>query len=244
MSKLIIAFSFMTLLAGGATAADDARPEHETTFNASLVSDYRYRGLSQTRFKPALQGGADYTHSPSGLYAGAWFSTITWINDAGGSDRIEADLYAGKRGTTVGDISYDVGVLAFLFPSSGLRPTPNTTEIYGQLSSGPAYVKYSLAVTTLFGYANSKRSDYLDVGANIAAAYGVTVNLHAGHQRVQHNAALSYSDWKLGLTKDVGFATAAIAVVGTNADRSAYASAADASFLGKTGLAASLSKTF
>ena len=57
--------------------AEDASP---LSFNLSVTSDYRYRGISQTRLKPALQGGADYA-LPGGFYIGAWASTIKWIRD-------------------------------------------------------------------------------------------------------------------------------------------------------------------
>ena len=33
----------------------------ELAFNLGAVTDYRYRGISQTRTKPAIQGGVDYT---------------------------------------------------------------------------------------------------------------------------------------------------------------------------------------
>ena len=46
--------------------AQEASP---LTFNIGVVSDYRYRGISQTRLKPAVQGGADYAAS-NGLYVG------------------------------------------------------------------------------------------------------------------------------------------------------------------------------
>jgi uncharacterized protein (TIGR02001 family) len=68
-----------------ATPAAEAKPDNEVTFNAAIVSDYRYRGVSQTRLKPAVQGGADYTNNPTGFYAGTPLSTIKWTKDAGGS---------------------------------------------------------------------------------------------------------------------------------------------------------------
>ncbi|EYS85711.1 hypothetical protein CF68_09885, partial [Cupriavidus sp. SK-4] len=53
-----------------APAAAPASP-HTFTANVSLVSDYRYRGISQTNLRPAIQGGFDYTHE-SGFYVGNW----------------------------------------------------------------------------------------------------------------------------------------------------------------------------
>ncbi|MEO7150857.1 MAG: TorF family putative porin, partial [Burkholderiaceae bacterium] len=58
------------------------------SFNLGAVTDYRYRGISQTRFKPALQGGLDYAF-PTGFYVGAWASTIQWIKDNGVDGGVE-----------------------------------------------------------------------------------------------------------------------------------------------------------
>ena len=249
MKKLALAAAVAALLTTGARAEDAAAtpaavPDNAVSFNVAAISDYRYRGISQTRLQPALQGGADYVNNPTGLYAGAWASTITWIKDAGGDGSVELDLYTGKRGQVSADVAYDVGLLTYVYASNGLPVSANTTEIYGQLAYGPAYVKYSHAVTNLFGFADSKNSGYLDIGANIDAGDGWTVNLHGGRQNVRHNDAASYTDWKLGLTKDFGAVTGALAVIGTNAQESAYTSAANGKFLGKTALQLTFSKVF
>jgi uncharacterized protein (TIGR02001 family) len=140
-------------------------------------------------------------------------------------------------------------VLGYVYPSNDLDKVAgfvdaNTAEIHGQLGYGPAYIKYSHAVTNLFGFVDSKNSGYLDIGANIDAGEGYTVNLHAGHQKVKHNDAASYTDWKLGVTKDFGIVAGALAVIGTNASETAYASPANGKFLGKTALQLMISKTF
>ncbi|WP_136413675.1 MULTISPECIES: TorF family putative porin [Oxalobacteraceae] len=241
MKKLILASAVLAVFAGSHAQAEEKKPDHEISFNASVVSDYRYRGISQTRLKPALQGGADYTHNPTGFYAGTWLSTIKWIKDAGGDGNVEWDIYGGKRGEIVKDVSYDVGVLRYQYPSNALTPSPNTTEIYGQVGYGPAYVKYSHSLTNLFGFADSKRSGYLDVGANLEVGEGLTVNLHAGHQKVKNNSSFSYTDWKVGVTKDFGIATASAALIGTNTDN--YVGR-DGKNLGKNALLVSVAKTF
>jgi uncharacterized protein (TIGR02001 family) len=230
-------------------AAPAAKPDNEVSFNVAVVSDYRYRGISQTRLKPALQGGADYVNNPTGFYAGTWLSTIKWTRDAGGDGSVEWDIYGGKRGQITDAVSYDVGVLTYVYASNGLDHVAgfvdaNTTELYGQLGYGPAYIKYSHAVTNLFGFVDSKNSGYVDIGANIDAGEGYTVNLHAGHQEVKHNDAASYTDWKVGVTKDFGVMTGALAVIGTNASKTAYASPANGKFLGKTALQLTVSKVF
>jgi uncharacterized protein (TIGR02001 family) len=243
MKKMILATAITAAFAAGFAHAEDKKPDNEFSFNAALTSDYRYRGISQTRLRPALQGGADYTHNPTGFYLGTWLSTIKWTKDAGGGGDIEWDLYGGKRGEIVKDVSYDVGVLSYVYPSNGLNPSANTTEIYGQVGYGPAYVKYSHSVTNLFGFVDSKNSGYLDVGANIDVAEGLVLNLHAGHQKVKNNSAFSYTDWKIGLTKDFGVVTGSIAAIGTNTSNY-VGPAPDLKNLGKTSLVVAISKTF
>jgi len=221
----------------------------DLSFNASLTSDYRYRGISQTRLNPALQGGVDYVIHPTGLYVGAWASTIKWTKDAGGGGNVELDIYGGKRGQITSDVSYDVGVLSYVYADNGLEHVPglanaDTTEIYGQVGYGPATLKYSHSLTNLFGYVDSKNSGYLDLSANVDVGNSYTVNLHAGHQRVHHNSIANYTDWKAGVTKDLGFASVQLAAVGTNASKNAYASPVNGKFMGKNALQLTLSKTF
>ncbi len=223
-----------------AEAKPEAKPEHELSYNLALTSDYRYRGLSQSRLNPALQGGADYTHNPSGLYAGVWLSTIKWTKDAGGDGDVEMDFYGGKRGEIAKDISYDVGGLGYVYPSNGLDPSANTFELYGQLGFGPFYAKYSHSVTNLFAAPDSKNSGYLDLGFNNEVYAGYVLNLHVGHQNVKNNGDFSYTDYKVGFTKDVGFATVALAAVYANTD--AYIG--KGKNLGKTGAVLTLTKTF
>ncbi|MES2295458.1 MAG: TorF family putative porin [Pseudomonadota bacterium] len=249
MKTVILAAAVMAACAASCAHAEDKKPDNETSFNATVASDYRYRGISQTRLLPALQGGFDYVNNSTGFYAGTWMSTIKWTKDAGGGGDIEWDLYGGKKGEIAKDVGYDVGVLSYVYPSNGLSGVAgfvnaNTTELYGQIAYGPGYVKYSHALTNLFGFVDSKNSSYLDIGANIDAGSGLTVNLHAGHQNVKNLANASYTDWKVGLSKDFGIVTGALALLGTNASDVAYASPANGKFMGKSALVLSVTKTF
>ena len=211
-------------MAAAQTAAAPA-PVAETSplsFNVSVTTDYRYRGISQSRLKPAIQGGVDYAFS-NGFYIGAWASSIKWIKDAGGGADVEVDVYGGYKGALSSALTYDVGVLTYQYPGHDLSVSPNTTEIYGAGTFGPATLKYSHAVTNLFGFADSKGSGYLDLAATFdTGIWGLTVTPHVGHQRVRHNSGFSYTDWAVTLGKDFGnglSATAAYVDTDTNGYR-------------------------
>lgn len=248
MKKSVLAATVATTLLSGFAYADEPKPDNELSFNIGVASEYRYRAIAQSRLEPALQGGADYTNNPTGLYAGTWLSTIKWIKDAGGSGDLEWDIYGGKRGEISKDVSYDVGVLSYVYLSNGLDKVPgsanaNTTEIYGQVGTGPFYAKYSHSVTNLFGFVNSKNSGYLDLGANIELPEAYTLNLHVGRQTVKNNSAYSYNDWKIGLTKEFFGVSFSLAALGTTADKNLYVTPAG-KFTGKTTLVLTAVKTF
>jgi uncharacterized protein (TIGR02001 family) len=224
-----------------AAPAAEASP---LSFNIGAFTEYRFRGISQTRFKPAIQGGADYAFS-SGFYIGTWLSNIRWIKDGGtiynnaasaagaptidvGSANVEWDIYGGYKGEIAKDLTYDVGVLTYYYPGNKLGDIPgaktaNTTEIYGALTFGPATVKYSHAVTTLFGFGSSKNSGYIEAAATFALGDGWGIVPHVGYQRVAGtnngapNSLYSYSDFSLTGTKDFGNGiVVSLAAVGTS----------------------------
>jgi uncharacterized protein (TIGR02001 family) len=183
-----------------------------------VVSDYRYRGISQSRLEPALQGGIDYADK-SGFYVGAWGSTIKWIKDAGASaGSVEVDLYGGYKGA-VGDLAYDVGFLRYEYVGNKLAGVngavnANTNEVYGAVTYGLFTAKYSHALTDIFGTANSKGAYYLDLSANFDLGAGYTLTPHVGRQG---NYSAAYNDYSLTLTKDLGNGLAgSIMLVDTN----------------------------
>ena len=236
MKKLKSVVLLSSLVASGALMAQTAapaapEPDYTLSANVGVVTDYRYRGISQTRLKPALQGGADFAHK-SGFYAGTWASYIKWIKDAGGDASAEIDIYGGYK-FTGGPIGFDVGVLRYLYPNADLSPSPFTTEIYAAGTWGPATLKYSHAVTNLFGFADSKNSYYIDLSAGFETGFwGLTVTPHVGYQKVRHNDSASYTDWSITLGKDFGNGfSASLAYVDT--DTNAYTSPVNGKNLGK-----------
>ena len=263
MKKTLIAASLAcaagSLPSFALAQAAAAQPEHTFTGNLSLASEYRYRGIAQTNAKPALQGGFDYAHA-SGLYAGTWASNVSWLSDGGAgrvSNSLEWDLYGGYKGTA-GPIGYDVGLLYYYYPGtypSGFT-SPNTTELYVAGTWQTLTLKYSHALSNLFGFADSKGAGYLDLTGTFDVGSGVTPTAHVGRQsvpagsvngvQVRSGSDCSYNDWKLGATKEMSGLTWGAAYYGTDAKGSAgqcYRNAFNRD-LGKGTVVLSVAKTF
>ncbi|MEI7784438.1 MAG: TorF family putative porin [Betaproteobacteria bacterium] len=227
--------------------AAPAAPESSLAFNAGLVSDYRYRGISQSRLQPAVQGGADYTDK-SGFYVGAWATTINWIKDSGAtSGSVELDLYGGYK-ASIGDIGYDVGVLRYEYVGNKLAKVDgfanaNTTEAYGALTYGLFTAKYSYALGDTFGNVKSKGSTYIDLSAAIDLGSGFALTPHVGRQVIKNGAIYSYTDYSLTLAKDLGNGLSATGMlVTTNAKESSYT--LKGKFNGKDALVVGIKYTF
>jgi uncharacterized protein (TIGR02001 family) len=238
--KMVLA----ALAVSGAALAQTkaAEPDYTLSYNVGVVSDYRYRGISQSRLKPALQGGADFSHK-SGFYLGTWASTIKWVKDAGGDAPVELDLYGGYKFDLRG-VNLDVGALRYQYIHHRLPTSPNTTEVYGAGSFGPLTLKYSHAVTNLFGFADSKNSGYLDASASFDLGSGWSVAPHVGHQKVKRFSPASYTDYSVTVAKDFGNGfTASAAVVGTDAEKAVYVTPAG-KFTGRTGLVLGVKYSF
>ena len=146
LHKTAISAAAVALLSGVATtaafAADEPAPEvSPITANVTVVNDYRYRGISQSNFKPAIQGGFDYAHE-SGFYVGNWNSNISWISDTYGTSSytksapttsapIEMDFYAGFKKELIGEgFASDFGLLQYYYPTTGLAGIQQQGTVY------------------------------------------------------------------------------------------------------------------
>jgi uncharacterized protein (TIGR02001 family) len=242
-TPLMLAMSLA--FAGNALAqAAPAAPESTMSFNVGGVNEYRYRGISQSRFDTALSGGADYADK-SGVYVGVWGSSIKWIKDAGGKANTEVDYYGGYK-FTMGDVGYDIGFLHYDYSGNALKPSANTNELYGAATMGPVTLKYSQSTGNLFGFANSKGSSYVDLTATFDLGDGYSLVPHIGYQAVKGagNGIYSYTDTALTLGKDLGNGlSASAAIIGTNAKTGSYVSPAGKQ-LGKSGLVVGLKYSF
>jgi uncharacterized protein (TIGR02001 family) len=241
MRKIIIASAVagcfalpcVNALADTAPAAAPAAPAPTYTFtgNVTLASEYIFRGIEQTNGKLAIQGGFDYSHT-SGFYLGTWASNISWLSDQASwwgesiSAPIELDVYGGFKNTFGGgDWNYDVGVLQYVYPGSypaGFTK-PDTTEVYGAIGWKWLSLKYSSVVSShIFGTVtptggDTRGSGYLDLTGTWDLGNGWGASAHVGHQKIKDYGDASYSDYKIGITKDVGFGTVGLTFTDTNA---------------------------
>lgn len=250
MKKILVP----TLIASAIAALAPVVQAQESTlsYNVGVVSDYRYRGISQSRLEPALQGGIDYADK-SGFYVGAWGSTIKWIKDTTGVTKgsVELDLYGGYKGT-VGDVAYDVGLLRYEYVNNNYQNATgggvnaNTNEVYGAVTYGLFTAKYSHSLSDVFGNANTKNSYYLDLSATFDLGDGYSLVPHVGRQSFKNNGQISYNDYSLTLAKDLGKGLSLTgALVGTNADKtqSVYQTPAG-KFTGKSSAVVGLKYSF
>lgn len=232
-SPLKIAAS-LAILASTASFAQIKAPEPDYTlsYNAGAVTDYRFRGLSQTSFRPALQLGVDFAHK-SGFYLGAFGSNVNWVKDFNNATKgsYEIDLYGGFKGNITKDIGFDLGLITYQYPgnNSGAAGTPgagaysnaNTNEIYGALSYNVFSFKYSRSTGNYLGFLRSSGSQYFDLSANFDLGNGLTLTPHVGVQKIPNQGVGgnqgNYTDYALTLGKDFGNGfSGTAAVIGTN----------------------------
>ena len=255
----LLGASLLSLAATGAfaqtaAAAPAAKPDWAFTGNANLVSDYRFRGISQTNKKPAFQGGFDVAHV-SGFYAGNWNSNV----DAGffNGANLEMDFYGGYK-LPIGDLTLDFGALYYYYPGTGAGGTfkVDNTELYIGAAYGPVSVKYYHAISDFFGVDDSKNSWYLDSAFAYDLGNGFGLVAHVGYQKLKKNARVveinsstprdSIIDWKVGATYDIagsGFILGA-SYIGTNRDLTGGVASLSNRNISNGTVVVSLSKTF
>ena len=240
-------------------ALADTAPASPFSANVALTNNYLYRGISQSGAHPAVQGGFDYAGA-SGLYIGAWGSSISWISDEGlGTNAgLELDTYGGYRGTA-GATSYDVGFLRYNYPGtygamSTLAAKPDTNEVYGSVTYSIITAKLSYCLGDLFGVSNAKGSTYIDLSANYPIAdTGYTLGAHYGKQAYKGSSAdalkaggadPSYADYRVSVTKDLGTGySASLTYSKTNATTGGFYTVLGKD-LGKGTAVVALSRTF
>lgn len=263
-SKLLNTLILAALAVPCAAMAEEAASP--VTANVGLVSDYVFRGISQVSHSPAIQGGIDYAHS-SGFYAGVWGSNVSWIADTGavgtGSVTMELDTYLGFKNAFAEDFSYDVGFIRYNYlgkytPAAGFAKA-DTDEIYGAIGYKWLTAKYSYGLGQFLTVPGAKGTNYLELNASVPVAdSGFIVAAHVGKQTYKGTAAdaaaailtgapgtgtPTYTDYKLGVTKDISGYVLGLAYTSTNAS-TFYTTPVANSKLGKGTAALSLTHAF
>ena len=184
--------------------SSSAFAEHSNPLSANfaLSSDYMYRGQSQTGNLPAISGGLDYEMGP--WYAGVWSSSV----DFGNNVTQEVDLYTGYTGN-VGKVSYDAGLMYYLYP--GQPDGSDFNFIEGSVGLGYDLTeKISMGATARYtpdwqgstGYGVNLEGDVaVDIGG------GLSLSAVYGTQTVEETNNWGTPDWtyyQVGVTKSLG----------------------------------------
>lgn len=163
----------------------------EISGNVALVSDYRFRGVSLSGGDFALQGGIDVGHS-SGFYVGTWASSITGGTPFG---ELEVDVYAGWSGDVAEGITFDAGLLYYIYPTGDFANV-ETDYFEPYASIGFAFGPASATVGVAYAWEQDSLggNDNIYVYTDLEVGIPNTPITVAGH--------LGYTDGALTFTTD------------------------------------------
>jgi uncharacterized protein (TIGR02001 family) len=215
-----LAVLFAGLVPLSAAHADEAEVPSAITVSgsATLASDYRFRGVSQSDKEMAVQGGLTVSHE-SGLYVGTWASNLSGWGTFGGAN-MELDLIGGYKAKLSDHLGLDVGLTWYMYP--GGADDTDFAEPYVKLSgaTGPATLtaglayapkQYALANVSNAPNSRGQKQDNLYLWGDGAFAIGgtpLTAKAHIGYS--DGNPGLgpngtsvaptgTYWDWSLGM---------------------------------------------
>jgi uncharacterized protein (TIGR02001 family) len=234
----------VALLCATPAFAEETAPPKPITLSGSvaLVSDYRFRGVSQSDKRFAIQGGITATHK-SGLYGGFWASNLAGWGTFGGPN-VELDLFGGYK-LPLGGGTLDVGATWYMYPG-GAKKT-DFVEPYVKVGGtiGPvallAGVAYAPAQQALGNWSNTRQSRIGDKEDNLylwgdasagVPGTGLTLKAHLGYS--DGNPGLGpngtsvaptgrYADWSLGADYVLSPVTLGISYVDTDISRAGSA---------------------
>jgi uncharacterized protein (TIGR02001 family) len=185
-----------------AAAVDEAGEAEgsDLTWNLALTSDYVFRGISQSNYKPALQGGLDYAFGDTGLYVGAWASNVDFA-DGDGPD-IELDYYVGWNHDLSESLNLDLQLVRYSYLGE--------QKVYGNIDYNEVIgaLAYDEMLTFTVAYANDYANEgYSSLYYNLAGSWDVGNDfaLNAGVGRTHFSDDVgSYNDWNLGVSRQFG----------------------------------------
>lgn len=234
MRNIILGMSAFALAAVATPAlADEAAPALTVSGGATLVTDYRFRGLSQTDKDFALQGTISVKHA-SGLYATVWGSSIDDYV-AAASDQ-ELDFIVGYS-KAVGPVTIDGGVLYYYYPGAEKFVAGYNSDFFEPyLSVSGAIGPVTAKVTANYAPKQSALStgngkeDNLYGALDLSAAIPntpVSLSAHLGHNFMDDSflsGGKDYTDWSLGASYTWNHLTFGVSYVDTNFPKGALSS--------------------
>ena len=170
----------------------------DVTGTITAVSDYDFRGQTQTSGDPALQGSIDWA-GDSGLTAGIWASTVDF--GPGTDSDVEIDLYGGYSMSLSDDLSWNVGGVFYVYQGDG------DNVDYLELSTGLAYKDFSTKLWFSPDYFNAGESAwYLEANYTFALPQDFSLALHAGYNFGDYweLAGGEYFEYSVGVNKSIG----------------------------------------
>ena len=205
-------------VAGAAQAAyaDTApTPEFTVTGSAAFVTDYKFRGISNTNARPTAQASITVTDK-SGFYVSAWGSGSSLNNGS------EIDIYGGYAHTFKDGITLDGGVYGYLYPNFS---QDNAYELYADASKsfGPVGVKVGVnwapaqSYFTYWGTATHYNLyEYGELTYTPTALPALSLHGHLGHTGGGFDYPKQYIDYTVGVSYKWKNLTFDVSGVGTN----------------------------
>ena len=199
--------AFLVSFLLGACAPASANSD-STGFGASvtLASDYMLRGFSQSKGKPALQGGVAWT-SESGWIAGAWGSTVDFVEDGVPSDgaHVELDLYVGRSWSLSERLALDATLIRYAYPGT----VPGVSYDYNELILA-FHVGDRVSATMIYSndaFGTAHPALLYEIAAQYPLPHGLELSGRLGHYDLDQAFGSSYAYYGVGLAKNFGNVT-------------------------------------
>lgn len=211
----------VALVAAAPAVAADLGQGFSVTGGATLVSDYRFRGISQTDLHPAVQGTFSLNHK-SGFYATWWGSSIDDYIANGA--QAENDLIVGYQKSINKTTTINGGVLYYWYPGNHgattdfAEPFFSVAEAFGPLTA-KATVNYAPKQKALS--VGNGSEDNLYLAGDLAYAIPkspLSLTAHLGHTWGPSYLSIGkeYTDWNIGAAFTKGPLSVGVQYVDTN----------------------------